>query len=314
MAEDNSFAIVRSKGKSMNASYVTILNQARQNAAGGDPQKALALLKRLLEISRSDKEVQASAYFEIGKVYTNISKDDVAVKFFQKAMSICPEVLIQEFDWVQDLKRRNKEHVFDEIEIMQSQFSDYLRDQTKDVINAMPGYVPEPRARSVSVDSSLSAKPKQTGAAGSTEAMRFAGFWKRVIASIVDCLSILFIILVLVVILVRGFGLVLPAVFLGGVMGYFVLCFVSVLFLWLYYAIMESSRCQGTLGKMLLGIYVADEYGRRIGVGRASGRYFLKVLLYSVPLLGVIDCGMVLVTEKKQAWHDMPVGCLVLCR
>ena len=94
----------------MNSSHLTLLNQARQNASQGEVEKALALLKKLLEVSRNDRDVQAAAFFEIGKLYTNINKDEVAVKFFKKAISIDPEVLIQEFDWFQDLKRRNKKH------------------------------------------------------------------------------------------------------------------------------------------------------------------------------------------------------------
>ena len=100
----------------------------------------------------------------------------------------------------------------------------------------------------------------------------------------------------------------------GGLIGYFVFYFVTILFWWLYYAIMESSWHQATLGKMLLGIYITDEQGNRVGIGRASGRYFLRVLLFSVILFNLIDCIMVAVTEKKQAWHDMPVGCFVLSR
>jgi uncharacterized RDD family membrane protein YckC len=84
--------------------------------------------------------------------------------------------------------------------------------------------------------------------------------------------------------------------------------------LWLYYAIMESSSCRGTLGKMLLGIYVTDEQRKRIGIGRASGRYFLKIILCIVPALYIVGCLMVTVTKKKQAWHDMPVGCLILSK
>jgi len=312
----------------MNSSHLTLLNQARENAAAGNIEKSMALLKTLLETSRSDKEVQATAYFEIGKIYTNVNKDDTAVKFFKKAISIEPEVLIQEVDWIQALKRRNKKYVFDEIQKTQSQFRDYLRDKTKDIENKNPGFMPESAESGASFPPAGSpTKEQRDWAAGRTEPMKFAGFWKRVIASIIDGLIILFINLILLLILVFGFGFTMTAFtvpvteegafvagYMGGIMGYLVWCFVSILVLWLYYAIMESSRCQGTLGKMLLGIYITDQYGKRIGVGRASGRYFLKVLLYSVPLLGFIDCVMVAVTEKKQAWHDMPVGCLVLSK
>ena len=47
---------------------------------------------------------------------------------------------------------------------------------------------------------------------------------------------------------------------------------------WLYYALMESSQKQATLGKMALGIKVTDQHGARISFGRATGRLLAKIL------------------------------------
>src|SRR5207247_1090702 len=46
---------------------------------------------------------------------------------------------------------------------------------------------------------------------------------------------------------------------------------------WLYFAILESTK-GATLGKMALGIVVTDMRGNRISFGRASGRYFAKII------------------------------------
>ena len=73
---------------------------------------------------------------------------------------------------------------------------------------------------------------------------------------------------------------------------------------WLYWALMESSAWQATLGKKLFGLKVTDLQGRRISFARASGRYFGKIVF-----VGFI---MVAFTEKKQALHDMIAGCLVV--
>ena len=79
---------------------------------------------------------------------------------------------------------------------------------------------------------------------------------------------------------------------------------------WLYYAGMESSEHQGTLGKMALGLLVTDMEGQRVTFGRASGRYWAKLITGMVPLyIGFIMAGF---TEKKQALHDMIASCLVL--
>ena len=84
----------------------------------------------------------------------------------------------------------------------------------------------------------------------------------------------------------------------------------SVLITWVYYAWMESSQYQGTLGKMALGLIVTDPEGRPITFARASGRFFAKIITGMIPLgIGYILAGF---TEKKQALHDMIAGCLVL--
>ena len=84
----------------------------------------------------------------------------------------------------------------------------------------------------------------------------------------------------------------------------------SILLAWIYNAAMESSRHQGTLGKMALGLTVTDLGGRPIGFGLASGRYFAKIITGLIPLgIGYAMAGF---TEKKQALHDMIASCLVL--
>jgi uncharacterized RDD family membrane protein YckC len=89
-----------------------------------------------------------------------------------------------------------------------------------------------------------------------------------------------------------------------------VLATVSVLAQWLYFAGMESSQYQGTLGKMALGLVVTDMNGQPISFARASGRFFSKLITGLVPFaIGYIMAGF---TEKKQALHDMIASCLVL--
>ncbi|HLL76805.1 MAG TPA: RDD family protein [Pyrinomonadaceae bacterium] len=78
---------------------------------------------------------------------------------------------------------------------------------------------------------------------------------------------------------------------------------------WLYHALTESSSWQGTVGKRVLGIRVTDLDGNRISFGRATGRYFGKILSGMICAVGFI---MVLFTERKQGLHDMMAGTLVL--
>ncbi|MEP1273854.1 MAG: RDD family protein, partial [Marinomonas sp.] len=88
---------------------------------------------------------------------------------------------------------------------------------------------------------------------------------------------------------------------IGGVFG--------VVLSWIYFAAMESSQKQATLGKMALGIVVTDEAGGQISFLRATGRYFAKILSALILLIGFI---MVAFTERKQGLHDMLASTLVV--
>ena len=85
--------------------------------------------------------------------------------------------------------------------------------------------------------------------------------------------------------------------------------YLEFLLTWLYYAIMESSSKQATVGKMALGIVVTDLNGKRVSFGRATGRHFGKILSGLILGFGFI---MAAFTEKGQALHDIIAGCLVL--
>jgi uncharacterized RDD family membrane protein YckC len=80
---------------------------------------------------------------------------------------------------------------------------------------------------------------------------------------------------------------------------------------WLYFALMESSSKRATLGKMALGIIVTDLEGKRISFGRATGRFFSKILSGIIIYIGFI---MVPFTDKKQGLHDMIAGTLVIAK
>jgi uncharacterized RDD family membrane protein YckC len=150
----------------------------------------------------------------------------------------------------------------------------------------------------------------------------YAGFWLRLVAHIIDSLLIAmgFGVIVLVTVAIVGVGFFkdnfrdseTPDDFLtAGLIGVFLMVIlVCIVGVWLYFASMESSIHQGTLGKLSLGLIVTDLQGRRVTFGRASGRFFSKIVTGLIPFaLGYIMAGF---TEKKQALHDMIAGCLVL--
>ena len=138
--------------------------------------------------------------------------------------------------------------------------------------------------------------------------MSYAGFWKRVAAAIIDG----------IIIMIGGFaigfvfGLVMVA---GGTHDPAVLkgmsTILGLILGWIYFAVMESSPTQGTLGKRAMGIKVTDLKGSKIDFGKATGRYFGKIISALILLIGYI---MVAFTQKKQGLHDMMAGCLVVNR
>ena len=78
---------------------------------------------------------------------------------------------------------------------------------------------------------------------------------------------------------------------------------------WLYFVLFESGGWQATPGKRMLGIRVTTLSGERISFGRATGRYFGKILSALLFYIGFIMAG---VTDKKQALHDKLAETLVL--
>ena len=83
----------------------------------------------------------------------------------------------------------------------------------------------------------------------------------------------------------------------------------GILVKWLYYAFMESSSCQGTLGKMAIGAKVVDSQGNRITFGRATGRFLAKGLSALILNFGFFMIGW---DDLKQGLHDKIAGTYVV--
>lgn len=167
--------------------------------------------------------------------------------------------------------------------------------------------------------------PTGAGAAAQARAV-YAGFWLRFVAWVIDrfVVGIPVIAVVMLIVVLTGMGLAIHRSRLPGSWGDspllplwligtlpLIIC-VALFGGWFYYALMESSSWQGTLGKRALGLVVTDLSGARITFGRASGRYFARIITVLIPLfIGFIMAGF---TEKKQALHDMIASCLVVRR
>src|SRR5438067_11420122 len=84
---------------------------------------------------------------------------------------------------------------------------------------------------------------------------------------------------------------------------------VAIAISWAYFAVLESSPASGTLGKVALGVYVADLHGDPISFGLVAFRNGLK----SVSWL-LLGAGWVLaaLTQRKPGLHDVLASGLVL--
>jgi uncharacterized RDD family membrane protein YckC len=82
----------------------------------------------------------------------------------------------------------------------------------------------------------------------------------------------------------------------------------GVLVQWLYSATMVSSSRRATLGKIALGLVVTDEDGNRLSFLRATARFFAGYLNQLTLGIGYL---MVIWTAKKQALHDQVAGTVV---
>ncbi len=182
-----------------------------------------------------------------------------------------------------------------------------------EVIPASAGFPPPPAAVY---------RPAIAGAPMMIAPSPYAGFWLRLLAYLIDSaiLGIGFGILILIGIAIVGVGYIqqafsgmnpdentMPALVMLAIFGFLA---ATMLVGWLYYAWMESSNRQATLGKMALGLIVTDLEDRRVTFARATGRFFSKIITGLIPLgIGYAMAGF---TEKKQALHDMIASTLVL--
>lgn len=79
----------------------------------------------------------------------------------------------------------------------------------------------------------------------------------------------------------------------------------------LYFAGMEATGGQGTLGKWWRGIYVAEADGSALTFPKAIVRNLTKTIGFIVIGLGVLRVAW---HSKKQGWHDELVGSFVLAK
>src|SRR5688500_9173494 len=127
--------------------------------------------------------------------------------------------------------------------------------------------------------------------------MNYSGFWIRFLAYVVDSF-IVTVGFVGIMLLLSAMGLELA----GAEIIFLVLGI-------LYWALMQSSKQQATLGKALCGLKVGGPNGERISVQRALGREAAKIISSLTLLIGFVIAAF---TRNKQALHDFVASTYVV--
>lgn len=122
--------------------------------------------------------------------------------------------------------------------------------------------------------------------------VRYAGFWVRATACVIDWM-IMFVPMIVLLIIIPG---QLTFLFLiGGPL--------------LYGSLMECSRHKGTLGKMAVGICVIGEHQTQISFGRSLARNASQWISFVILLIGFMMTGW---DVRCQSLHDKIAGTYVI--
>lgn len=82
--------------------------------------------------------------------------------------------------------------------------------------------------------------------------------------------------------------------------------------IWLAYSvIMDMSRYRGSFGKVALGIATVNQDSQRIGLDQSLIRNLFKLVSIAPFFIGIL---WILISPKRQAWHDLVANTYVIPR
>lgn len=147
----------------------------------------------------------------------------------------------------------------------------------------------------------------------------YAGFWKRVAASIIDSFIVMMASWLVQVPLIMLFGLGAGSLLDGssdmsdgvGALMVAIAYLIGLAVPLFYFSWMHSSSMQASVGKLAIGIKVVDGQGQRIGFWRGFARYFAYLLSALLLCIGFL---MAAFTDRKRALHDILCDTLVVDR
>jgi uncharacterized RDD family membrane protein YckC len=181
--------------------------------------------------------------------------------------------------------------------------------------NASPP--PPPPAAAASVTSNPYSAPEtllpEANIVLNADDVVYAGFWSRFAARTIDHIVVSVPVTFVGAFIVGGATALIagnPTADDAGLIGAVILFYLlPIAANYLYFAVMESSGIQASLGKLALGIKVTDADGDRLTFSRASLRWFAAFLSWATLCIGFV---MAAFTERKRALHDMLASTLVV--
>jgi uncharacterized RDD family membrane protein YckC len=135
--------------------------------------------------------------------------------------------------------------------------------------------------------------------------VRYAGFWIRFIARMIDAVLLgvvnVLIRIPLAIMLGLGTGRGRGLIFLPAVMSLIAVSVIISLAVGVVYEVYFVSTRGGTLGKLALGLKIVRADGSPVPAGLAMGRYFAQWLSGAILMIGYIMAGF---DPEKRALHD----------
>lgn len=145
--------------------------------------------------------------------------------------------------------------------------------------------------------------------------VKYASFWLRFLAFVIDMLIVLVIQLVLLIPFIGIIGYEMSYTGLGDIsegtiltLG-FGLYLTFMLISWLYFALFHASSTHATIGKMIVGIKICHAHSRDLSFSRTSLRYVSKYMSFAILLIGFVIAAF---TPKRQALHDFIANTIVI--
>lgn len=132
--------------------------------------------------------------------------------------------------------------------------------------------------------------------------IRPAGFWLRVLATLVDSMILSVALSIIALILGGATGIAYADQVSSQVPFNETLAILALVGTWSYFVLMESSERKASLGKLVLGLRVVNAHGERLSVAQAVLRFSGKFVNLLTLGGGFVLCGL---SADKQGLHDL---------